>query len=245
MLKKWREYNESRRRKKNERSAAAIKNSKAIKEDRWAAIEYMKGLDEIEIAVPALLKRFDYSLENGITDVREKEMAYDGIVRYGNAALPFVQEHLRSSDHIAWPIKLLTQIGNEESLAESLKAALNFEDVAFDQAAVDKNYDVLCYLRDHQLPGFIGKIAHFLNDPDERVRFAAVEVLIEQKDPQVPRLVEHFIGDESSENRRIRQSVVEAFAQHGWKLANPEKLAPGLIVDGVVLTKDQTLEKRR
>ena len=39
-----------------------ISNPKAVKEERVAALEYFGEIDEAEIAVPALLQRFNYSL---------------------------------------------------------------------------------------------------------------------------------------------------------------------------------------
>lgn len=244
MFSKWKSYQASRQAKRNERAAATIKNKKAIREDRLAALEFMKNLPDTEIAVPALLQRFNFSLENGITDVREKELAHAAIISHGRAALPHIQEQLRTSDYIAWPIKLMLELGEEQDLITALKDSLNFGDISFDQAAVDKNYDVLCYLRDYQLPDFLDKLAHFLNDPDERVRFAAVEVLIEQDSSNVPALIEAFICDESSENRRIRQSVIEAFIKNQWILKQPEKLDGELVVESVFLTKSATLERR-
>ena len=244
MFSKWKAYQASRQSKKNERAAATIKNKKAIREDRLAALEFMKTLDDASVAVPALLQRFNFSLENGITDVREKELAHAAIINHGKAALPFIQQQLSQSDYIAWPIKLMLELGEESQLVDSLKNSLNFGDISFDQAAVDKNYDVLCYLRDYQLGEFADQIAHFLKDPDERVRFAAVEVLIEQENAVIPGLLESFIGDESAENRRIRQSVIEAFISKKWTVSKPDQFGSELIVDGVFLTKAGKLERR-
>ena len=81
-------------------------------------------------------------------------------------------------------------------------------------------------------------------DPDERVRFAAVEALIEQKDSNIPELLERFLSDESSENRRIRKSVVDAFVRQGWGIKNTDVFSSELVVEGVFLTKNNTLEAR-
>ena len=83
-------------------------------------------------------------------------------------------------------------MSTENQLIETLKSALEFADVRFDQAKVDKNYDLLCYLRDFQLEGFEERLSHFLGDVDERVRFAAAEVLIEQDSNKVSEYLEPF-----------------------------------------------------
>jgi hypothetical protein len=244
VISKIREFFAGQKSKKIDKNIALVKNPKAIKDDRWAALNYFSDFEDASVAVPALLLRFNFSLEHGINDTREKELAMEGILKHKDQALPFVTKHLNETDRIAWPLKILYKIGTEEQIVETLKGALKFGDVSFDRSAVDKNYDILCYLREHKLPGYTGKIGHYLTDPDERVRFAAVEVLIEQADQSIPALLERFISDESSENRRIRKSVIDAFASRKWKLARPEVFSSELITDGVFLTKDATIEVR-
>lgn len=238
-------FGKGRDEKKIASSLAKIKNPKAIKEDRVTAIEYFKDFGDAHVAVPALLQRFEYSIEHGINDTREKESCMEGIVAYGAEALPHIKEHLLVTSRIAWPIKLLKALGEEGQVIEILKSALDFTDVSFDQAKVDKNYDILCYLRDYKLPGYTDKLAHFLNDPDERVRFAASEVLVEQDDPTVPHHLERFIGDESPDNTRIRKTTVEAFFRHGWQLQQPEKYENGHVVGPIWISADRKLELRQ
>jgi HEAT repeat protein len=242
---KFKDYRKKGDEKRIQKSLAVIKNSKAIKEDRTAAIAYLTDLGDPHAAVPVLLQRFEYSLEHGINDTREKEACLEGIVDYGQDAIPHVREHLLTTSRIAWPIKVLKAFKDDEQVIEILKSALNFEDVRFDQAKVDKNYDILCYLVDYQLPGFVDKVAHFLNDPDERVRFACAELLIEQNDPSVPGYLERFIDDRSSENTRIRQSVIIAFLKHGWKLKDPGRFPEGLIEGPLYVNAEGKLELRQ
>jgi HEAT repeat protein len=224
---------------------AKIKNPKAIREDRVAAIDAMAHLGDAATAVPILLQRFEYSLEHGINDTREKESCMDAVVGYGPEALPHVKDHLLKTTRIAWPIKILKALGEEKQVIEILKEALDFGDVSFDQAKVDKNYDILCYMVEYKLPGFTDKLAHFTNDPDERVRFAATEALIEQDDPRVPELLERFIGDDSSENTRLRKSVIEAFFKHRWQLKNPGRFENGQVVGPIFVGMDMRLELRK
>lgn len=224
---------------------AKVKNAKAIREDRVSAIEFFKDFGDAEVAVPSLLQRFEYSLEHGINDTREKESCMEGIVAYGAEALPFVREHLLRTSRIAWPIKLLKALGEEGQVIEILKSALDFGDVSFDQAKVDKNYDILCYLVEYKLPHFADKMAHFLSDPDERVRFAAAEAMIEQDDPSVPGHLERFIGDSSPDNTRIRKSVIEAFLKHRWQLKEPARFENGHVVGPLHVGADARLEIRK
>ena len=222
MFKKIKDYFANRTANKIEKAGKLVKNSKAIREDRWGAIEYLKEIDDPDRAIPALLQRFEFSLEHGINDTREKELALEGIVKYSDLALPFLKLHLSATTRIAWPIKALKSLGKEDLVVEALKAALNFGDISFDQSAVDKNYDVLCYLRDYKLSGFTDQLTHFLVDPDERVRFAAVELILEQNEQRTSPALERFLIDDSSENRRLRQAVSQAFVERKWPVTNPD-----------------------
>ena len=242
LLQKYRAYQKRNYQRRIAKAIKTVQNPKAIREERWSAIEYLCSLDAPEDAVPALLERFEYSLEHGINDTREKERAMDGILKFSEKALPFVAEKLRKSNRIAWPIKMLKVLGDDDSVRDSLKEALKFEDVAFDQAAVDKNFDILCYLRDYKLGDFAVRLKRFLEDPDERVRFAASEVLIEQEESLVKPLLEPFLLDTSAENRRIRQVVVECYLTKSWKLTDPTCFQEGLVYDGFMVRKGNLLK---
>lgn len=228
--------------KKIETALEKIKNAKAIRDDRMAAIQYLCAVESWEHAVPALLQRFEYSLEHGINDTREKEACLKGIVGFGQEALPAVKEYLKTSLRIAWPIKIIKELGDDSHLTDILFECLDFTDVSLDQARVDKNYDILCYLRDCKLPqNKMIELSHFLKDHDERVRFAVTEVLIEQGDAMIAPFLESFLADESPDNTRIRQSSLQAFIEKGWKVAKQDLFPQGHVVGPVYLRPDGSL----
>lgn len=232
-------FNQLKQRQK-ERSVAknlkAIQNPKAIREERVAAIDYFKNLHELSVSVPALLKRFDYSLEHGIHDTREKESAMEGVLAYGQEALPFVRDHLVQTTRIAWPIKILQKLASEEMTVRALEACLFFTDFEYDRDKIDKNYDILCYLRDYTLPDQGRKLLGLVKALDERVRFATTEVLLAQNSPELAQNLEVFITDTSAENTRLHQVVIDAFLEKGWNLHLdvPEgtQVAQGVVVNG-------------
>jgi hypothetical protein len=245
LFSKFKDYQKGRDEKRISSNLATIRNSKAIKDDRVGAIDYFKSLDDVSVAVPALLKRFDYSLEHGINDTREKESCMEGIIAFKSEAIPFVREHLLYTSRIAWPIKILKALGEEKEVVEILKAALNFGDVSFDQAIVDKNFDILCYLYDYKVPNFEEKLSHFLSDPDERVRFACAELLIEQDSLKLPDILERFLSDETPDNIRIRKSVIDAYLKHGWKVKNPSVFVEGRVTNKVYVDSNGNLVLRK
>lgn len=225
---------------KIQKATEVAKNPKAIREDRMAAIEFLADdVKDTEKAVNALLSRFEFSLEHGINDTREKETAMEGIIRHGDAALPYVLAYLKQTTRIAWPIKILKALGkSEDHVVECLLTTLEYADVSFDQAQIDKNYDILCHLADYKKHGLQNKIIHFLKDPDERVRYAAAEVLMEQDLAEVGDTLESIMRDENPDNSRIRQTVVRKYLENGWSIQNPSAF-PNRNVIGPVFVNDQ------
>jgi hypothetical protein len=244
LLKKWREYRAGRKEKAIARNLKYIQNPKAIREDRSAAIDYFCGIADATIAVPALLQRFEYSLDHGINDSREKEACLEGIIAHGTPVLPLTIAHLKQTFRIAWPIKVLIKVGKEEEVIEALNSCLDYSDIAFDQPKIDKNYDILCFLADYKIPGSADKIMHFMSYHDERVRYAAVEVLVAQSDASIPDLLEHYLNDTSAENTRIHQCVVNAFVRNKWHIRHPEAVIPAALGNRIVISNAGTLELR-
>ena len=220
------------------RNAKVVRNPKANRDDRKEALNFFLKLEDVSAVAPVLLDRFDYSLEHGINDTREKETAMQGLLKFGDELLPWVEEKLRVSGKIAWPIKVLAEITTEEKRAGILESCLAFDDVALEQAKVEKNYDVLCYLADYPTVN-LEKVAPFLKNPDERIRFIAATILVERGQPEFLKPLEVFIEDDSSENRRIHKLVVDAFVEKSWKVEN---LAPGPIGAQLVVTKERNLK---
>lgn len=243
LIEKYRQFKESRREKAILKNLKQIKNAKALKEDRDYAIEFFLAESDPKIAVPALLKRFDYSLEHGINDTREKEKAMTGVISFGESAVPLITDHLQKTIRIAWPIKALKEIVEQTSLVTCLESLLGYgDDIYLDQAKVDKNYDILCYLRDYKLPTDIGlKLGHFLTAKDERVRFAAAEALTEQVDESYVEQLQPFVFDNSTDNIRIRKMVIQMMINQKWKLKPSPNLQPGPLVENVFITKDYQL----
>lgn len=224
-----------------------IKNAKAIRDDRLAALDYFaRQLDDPSKAIPSLLARFEYSLEHGINDTREKDLAMEGIIRFKEEAISIVLDYLKTTTKIAWPIKIIKSLSpNEDQIIECLLSALNYNEVSFDQAQTDKNYDILCHLIDYKRTGLAQKVSHFSNDPDERVRFAACEVLIEQSFDESSTYLEPLLSDSNPDNSRIKQTVVQKYLEHGWKIKNPAVFPNAQVIGPVFINQNLQLFVRQ
>lgn len=226
-----------------QKASDMAKNPKAIREDRWAAIEMLAdAVTDTEKAVNGLLPRFEFSLEHGIADTREKEKAMEGIIRHGDAALPIVLGHLKQTTRIAWPIKILKALGrSDDHVVECLLGTLDYTDVSFDQARTDKNYDILCHLADYKRPGLKERVIHFLADPDERVRYAVAEVLMEQDFSEVTETLENLMRDDNPDNSRIRQAVIRKYLEQSWPVQRPESFPNRHVIGPVFLNEQNRL----
>src|SRR5690606_306597 len=97
-------------------------------------------------------------------------------------------------------------------------------------------------LAEYQLGDFVDRLTHFLKDPDERVRYATCELLIDQEQPGISELLEPYLADNSSENIRLHKAVIAAFAEKGWKVKRPEVFENGIIGDGAKVAPDGSVQ---
>lgn len=192
-----------------------------MKDDRWLALVAMGEEEDTELAINALLARFEYNLDNAILDTREKELAIESIMQHPvDKALALVKTHLQRSANIAWTVKVLLKLTDEQDVFTTLYECLDFSDINFDRAKISKNYDILCMLQDFDLSALDRRFEQFLSDDDERVRFAAVELLIKQNAVHAAEVLERFLCDDSPENTRVRQIVLDAYIDKRWVVKN-------------------------
>ncbi len=228
-----------------EKNQKNLQNAKAIREDRVAAIEFFCAHKDPAIAIPALLKRFAFSLDHGIYDAREKESAFEGILAYGAAALPIVRDHVYTTSLIAWPLKIIERLATPTEMVEILEGCLDYTDVSLDPDQTDKNYDILCHLRDYPLQNPHEKMLPFLQAHDERIRYAAAEALTHQPySLEITKILEKFLTDHSAENTRLHQIVLDAYVEQKWKVVEPERLIKAGLPFGLFITPEGVLAVR-
>ena len=246
LFQKIKDFQAQRQQSAIEKNQKNLQNAKAIREDRVGAIDFFSVHKDPTVAVPALLKRFGFSLDHGIYDAREKESAFEGIIKHGAQALPIVREHVRTTSLIAWPLKIIEKLATEAEMVETLESCLNYADVSLDADKTDKNYDILCHMRDYPLQNPHEKMGPFLDAHDERIRYAAAEVLTHQPyQIEIAKLLERFLSDHSAENTRLHQIVLDAYMEQKWKVLEPERLVKAGLPFGVFLSPEGFLQLRK
>ncbi|MCY4443682.1 MAG: hypothetical protein OXC44_02645 [Proteobacteria bacterium] len=224
-LERWRRHREKGYEKRVNAYAKVIRKDNVHKQERKAAIDFFCMLEDSSIAVLHLLKRFDFSDENSIVDSKEKEAALAGIISHGQDAIPIIKDYLHKTERIAWPLKALLKLAGEEEVVSALDACLDLGKVDFDQSKVEKNFDVLCHFLDYEHIPNLANIAHFIDDRDERIRYAAVEIVTEKGGKEYLSKLEPYIFDELAENTRIRNVVLEAYVRHKWLIKDLDRIS--------------------
>jgi hypothetical protein len=197
-LKKWAERAQNRR-------AQAV--------DRWEAIQALVNAKSTE-AAEALLPRFTFYVDPSITDQEEKDLAFDGVVAMGDAAVGPAVAFLRKADSISWPLKILDRLLSPEAVVENLLELLAGMDTEYERDP-QRKIQILATLEERRDPRIASAAARFLQDANETVRFHASGAVLAQGEAadQKAALLRGFCAEASV---RVRNRILDGFAAQGW-----------------------------
>ena len=201
-----------------------------------------EGRDQIEKrngqraeAVTALLKRFTFVMDPSITDQEEKQTAFDGILAAEMHAIEPVRRFAAKAESLAWPMRIVKALVDEEAYVEEMLAWLSKWDTEYAKF-IDPKIQLLVELEEHKDPRILEAVSGFLMDVNETARFHAVgAVLHQESDAALGPLVSMFIDEESV---RIRTKVADAFAGRNWCVPEDQRaearksLPSGYTIDG-------------
>ena len=177
-------------------------------------------------ALRALLMRFDMTLPHQLNDKAEREHTYDLLLVKGDELLRPLRLHLKKCRSFAYPLRMFEEVTDAEQTIEMVYELIRIEYEKEDLNHPEKKRNLLIWLAERKHPGAVAAVAPLLQDFDEGVRIAAIEVLLHQDEPSLPEMLEAALcrGDEDS--NRIRVRVAQVFAQRGWSIADAEKVGP-------------------
>ena len=200
---------------------AGKKRGQAV--DRWEAIRELSQMHSSE-AVEALLPRFAFYVDPSITDQEEKDLAFDGIVAAGDAAIAPVLAFLGRSETISWPMKMLQKLVDETVVVDRLIELLEGMDTEYERDP-EKKIQIISMLEERQNSRIAGVVARFLDDMNETARFQAVAAILAQPDQS------REFGDAllsclcSEESVRVRNRILEGFHAAGWRIEEDRQAA--------------------
>ncbi len=225
--------------KRDPNAAAAAKwaeragDKRAQNYDRQEAIAALVEMKTGEAAA-ALLKRFTFTIDPSITDQDEKDTAFAGIVAAGQAAIEPVRAFSAKAASLAWPMRVLKELLEEDAYVEELLTWLARWDTEYAKF-IDPKIQLLVELEEHKHPKIREAVEPFLADVNETARFHAVATSFAQGDEAaIPALVNTLVEEESF---RVKNKIADGFAATGWVIADElreparKALPPGYSID--------------
>ncbi len=194
--------------------AKVVADKRAQTYDRIEAIQELTELRSFEAAA-ALLKRFSFAIDPSITDQEEKDLAFQGVIGAGAAAVPAVLEYCTKADVLTWPIKILEELLDAASYETELVTLLARFDTEYTRN-VEPKIQIIHALEEVRSEQVRTAVERFLEDVNETVRFCAVQTTFSQNDSaSAPAFVGLLAAEESV---RIKNKVAEGLKSRGWAL---------------------------
>ena len=184
-------------------------------ENRQGAIEELGGL-KTEAAIDALLSRYTFRVDPGITDDDEKARVLALLTQAGGVALAPVKRFISSRDEISWPLRALEGLLPEAEVVKFLVEVARKIGGEYSRVP-EKKVLLLHALSAHRSPDIAPAVLPFLDDMDDEVQIAAAEVIVKQQHPagREP-LIQHFLKAHEGSNARVREALSGLLADSGW-----------------------------
>jgi hypothetical protein len=185
------------------------------KENRQGAIEELGGL-KTEAAIEALLTRYTFRIDPGITDDDEKARVLALITEAGEVALGPVKRFISGRDEISWPLRALDGLLPQPEVVKFLVEVAR--KIGGEYSRVPEKKVLLMHaLSNHKSGEIAPAVLPFLEDMDDEVQIAAAEVITKQQDPvgREP-LIQHFLKAHEISNARVREALAGLLADSGW-----------------------------
>lgn len=182
--------------------------------DRLEALQQLAEMKSPDAAA-ALLKRFTFSIDPSITDMDEKDVAFQGVVTAGKEVVPAVLEFCLKAEALTWPLKILHELLEDDAYEESLLDLLGRFDTEYARN-VEPKVQLIQALEDVRSEEVREALAPFLEDVNETVRFHAVQTTFAQNNPEsLPPMVKLL---EAEESVRVKNKVAEGLLFRGWAI---------------------------
>ena len=220
---------------KVEKHVARARNKDAQSVDRFASLEALRdaaseGSGSPE-AVAGLLGRFTIRYDKSIEDEQEKEFVFEVLIKLGERILPQLQKHVQNADSIAWGLKVLHGVADNEKAWPLLADLCERNDNSYIRDP-SRKIQLLHYLGEQNNDERCGKaLLPYLEDMDEGVRFTAVEGLIRHKLDAGREPLLTLLTNPKEESRRIKKRILDGFADLGWDVKGHSGTVEKMLAD--------------
>jgi hypothetical protein len=210
-------------------------------EDRLPALEKLREIGSEE-AIYGMCRRFGFVYDKSQEDEYEKRWVEDALTDMGDRALPPLRRFILNGESLSYPLRVLEKIAEPPKVLEILDELMAREEPGYTRHP-ERKIQMLTWLgvwRGAAPAEIARRIAPYVADFDETVRFTAVDALAHARPDEASTreaLVAALVRPEE-ESRRILVRVAEVLAERGWA-------APGEAVAKLVAAKlpEFSLEK--
>lgn len=216
------------------RAMDKVVNKYAQHPDRMAAMEKLRaaGTDE---ALYALARRFSFNYDKTIEDEQEKQWVYEVLVAAGEAALAPLTRYMKEAQSVAYPLRVLERIADPDTALRVVDELLATEEPGYtrDPSRRIQIIDWLADYRDADDAAVVARVAPYLADHDENVRFSAAEAIaLHPHESGAEPLLDRLL-DEEEESKRLKLRIAEILADNAMDVgARKHELAE--LCDGVL-----------
>ncbi|HET7785374.1 MAG TPA: HEAT repeat domain-containing protein [Myxococcales bacterium] len=213
------------------------------KENRQGAIEELGELKTAP-AIEALLMRYTFRIDPGITDDEEKARVLALVTAAGPVALEPVKRFISSRDEISWPLRALEALLPEAEVVQFLVEVARKAGVEYSRVP-EKKVLLLHALSGHKSPEIAGVVLPFLDDMDDEVQIAAAEVIVKQQDPvgREP-LIQHFLSAHEGSNARVREALAGLLAESQWDVKGYTPKVEAALPEGYKLDSKGKVQRK-
>lgn len=176
--------------------------------DRMAAIQqlYKEGTDA---AVVGLCKRFNVTSSKGVEDEDEKDQVMKMLIGLGK--LPPVVRYMKGSDHLAFPLRVVEKIATHDEVLATVDGLFATETPGYVRMP-ERRIDLIRWFGEWKGGSddeVISRIAPYVTDFDENVRFAAIDCIAHREPAKLaPPLIAALVRPEE-ESWRIKRTIAE------------------------------------
>ena len=201
--------------------------------DRYYAMQQLLDIGTLP-ALIGLMRRFTINASKSIEDEEEKSWVYNRLVGLDKAlVLAAAKEFCLNADNIAWVLRIVEDLADEQQEWDLLDALLAKHPPAYERDP-SKKMQMLGHIADIDSPRVEEILARYLDDPDESVRFHVVEALLNNADSNDPdlRVLEPLVarlGHKDEDSLRLRSRILTGLARLKWDLsAHQDRITPYL-----------------
>ncbi|MBI4445964.1 MAG: hypothetical protein HY645_08630 [Acidobacteria bacterium] len=223
-----------------ERAHKRVKESHGDPSPRINAARKLREIGTPE-AIRALLDRFTITASPSRQDETEKEEVLSWLVEFGPRAVGPIRQFLLTQRELYWPLRALKQILPESEWAAQTNEILRSH-CEKPPSSSEPTAQIIRFLEGTTSAELSQTIKLFLQDPDDDVCIAAVDYLLHRPEEESREAVLRCYL-ESEDRPRVRNFILELFAEKGWTVRGFRPRIEETLPPGYLLTRDGTIKK--